>query len=192
MGFSFRVSRATGVLRLQSVLVLSDAGCSTGGRGRRAAVSGDRSVELGPRVWGATGTWGSARQVWMHKHAHTLIVQHHLDLAPFRAMLTLHFRVNLYVVGNWSCGMDYFKTELKLFQWRQAMSVCVCVFVCVFRLQPLCIKGLTGEEVIKVAAGSHHSLALTAHCQVTNIRTRLINIICPPLFLTIPTNFFLP
>ncbi|XP_056284994.1 alsin-like isoform X1 [Pseudoliparis swirei] len=34
------------------------------------------------------------------------------------------------------------------------------------RLQPLCIKGLTGEEVIKVAAGSHHSLALTAHCQV--------------------------
>ncbi|XP_070770301.1 alsin-like [Enoplosus armatus] len=34
------------------------------------------------------------------------------------------------------------------------------------RLQPLCIKSLTGEEVIKVAAGSHHSLALTAHCQV--------------------------
>ncbi|KAL6100615.1 als2 [Pungitius sinensis] len=34
------------------------------------------------------------------------------------------------------------------------------------RLQPLCIKCLTGEEVIKVAAGSHHSLALTAHCQV--------------------------
>ncbi|KAF3842963.1 hypothetical protein F7725_001812, partial [Dissostichus mawsoni] len=34
------------------------------------------------------------------------------------------------------------------------------------RLQPLCIKPLTGEEVIKVAAGSHHSLALTAHCQV--------------------------
>uniref|UniRef100_A0AAQ4RL14 PH domain-containing protein n=1 Tax=Gasterosteus aculeatus aculeatus TaxID=481459 RepID=A0AAQ4RL14_GASAC len=36
------------------------------------------------------------------------------------------------------------------------------------RLQPLCIKCLTGEEVIKVAAGSHHSLALTAHCQVTH------------------------
>uniref|UniRef100_A0AAQ4QXW3 Alsin Rho guanine nucleotide exchange factor ALS2 a n=1 Tax=Gasterosteus aculeatus aculeatus TaxID=481459 RepID=A0AAQ4QXW3_GASAC len=36
------------------------------------------------------------------------------------------------------------------------------------RLQPLCIKCLTGEEVIKVAAGSHHSLALTAHCQVTD------------------------
>uniref|UniRef100_UPI0037E9340C alsin-like isoform X2 n=1 Tax=Semicossyphus pulcher TaxID=241346 RepID=UPI0037E9340C len=34
------------------------------------------------------------------------------------------------------------------------------------RLQPLCIKSLTGEEVIKVAAGSHHSLALTANCQV--------------------------
>ncbi|XP_076011850.1 alsin-like isoform X3 [Genypterus blacodes] len=34
------------------------------------------------------------------------------------------------------------------------------------RLQPLCIKRLTGEEVIKVAAGSHHSLALTALCQV--------------------------
>ncbi|XP_029314929.1 alsin-like isoform X3 [Cottoperca gobio] len=34
------------------------------------------------------------------------------------------------------------------------------------RLQPLCIKSLTDEEVIKVAAGSHHSLALTAHCQV--------------------------
>ncbi|XP_076603108.1 alsin-like isoform X2 [Chaetodon auriga] len=34
------------------------------------------------------------------------------------------------------------------------------------RLQPLCIKPLTGEEVIQVAAGSHHSLALTAHCQV--------------------------
>ncbi|XP_044073201.1 alsin-like isoform X3 [Siniperca chuatsi] len=34
------------------------------------------------------------------------------------------------------------------------------------RLQPLCIKSLTGEEVIRVAAGSHHSLAVTAHCQV--------------------------
>ncbi|XP_030284576.1 alsin-like isoform X4 [Sparus aurata] len=34
------------------------------------------------------------------------------------------------------------------------------------RLQPLCIKSLKGEEVIQVAAGSHHSLALTAHCQV--------------------------
>lgn len=34
------------------------------------------------------------------------------------------------------------------------------------RLQPLCIKALTGDEVIKVAAGSHHSLALTAQCQV--------------------------
>ncbi|KAF7655197.1 hypothetical protein LDENG_00059690 [Lucifuga dentata] len=34
------------------------------------------------------------------------------------------------------------------------------------RLQPQCIKSLKGEEVIKVAAGSHHSLALTAQCQV--------------------------
>uniref|UniRef100_A0A3Q2ZTX7 Alsin Rho guanine nucleotide exchange factor ALS2 a n=1 Tax=Kryptolebias marmoratus TaxID=37003 RepID=A0A3Q2ZTX7_KRYMA len=34
------------------------------------------------------------------------------------------------------------------------------------RLQPLCIKTLTGQEVIKVSAGSHHSLALTAQCQV--------------------------
>ncbi|KAM4731264.1 alsin-like isoform 2-T2 [Anableps anableps] len=34
------------------------------------------------------------------------------------------------------------------------------------RLQPLCIKSLTGQEVIKIAAGSHHSLALTAQCQV--------------------------
>ncbi|XP_061579794.1 alsin-like isoform X1 [Cololabis saira] len=34
------------------------------------------------------------------------------------------------------------------------------------RLQPLCVKSLTGHEVIKVAAGSHHSLALTAQCQV--------------------------
>ncbi|KAF7216143.1 alsin isoform X1 [Nothobranchius furzeri] len=34
------------------------------------------------------------------------------------------------------------------------------------RLQPLCIKPLTGQEVIKVTAGSHHSLALTAQCLV--------------------------
>ncbi|XP_011609701.2 alsin-like isoform X2 [Takifugu rubripes] len=34
------------------------------------------------------------------------------------------------------------------------------------RLQPLCIKTLSGEEVIQVAAGSHHSLAVTATCQV--------------------------
>ncbi|XP_028292919.1 alsin-like isoform X2 [Gouania willdenowi] len=34
------------------------------------------------------------------------------------------------------------------------------------RLQPLCIKSLVGEEVIRVVAGSHHSLALTAQCQV--------------------------
>ncbi|CAB1346866.1 unnamed protein product, partial [Coregonus sp. 'balchen'] len=33
------------------------------------------------------------------------------------------------------------------------------------RLQPLCIKILNGEEVVKVAAGTHHSLALTAQCQ---------------------------
>uniref|UniRef100_A0A8C7JT15 Alsin Rho guanine nucleotide exchange factor ALS2 n=1 Tax=Oncorhynchus kisutch TaxID=8019 RepID=A0A8C7JT15_ONCKI len=34
------------------------------------------------------------------------------------------------------------------------------------RLQPLCIKSLNGEEVVKVAAGTHHSLALSAQCQV--------------------------
>ncbi|XP_028971904.2 alsin [Esox lucius] len=34
------------------------------------------------------------------------------------------------------------------------------------RLQPLCIKTLNGEEVVKVAAGTHHSLAVTAQCQV--------------------------
>ncbi|TKS67420.1 Alsin Amyotrophic lateral sclerosis 2 protein -like protein [Collichthys lucidus] len=47
-----------------------------------------------------------------------------------------------------------------------SVSACVCVCVCVNRLQPLCIKSLTGQEVIQVAAGSHHSLALTAQCQV--------------------------
>ncbi|MEQ2197901.1 hypothetical protein XENOCAPTIV_004874, partial [Xenoophorus captivus] len=39
---------------------------------------------------------------------------------------------------------------------------------CMSRLQPLCIKSLTGQEVIKVAAGSHHSLALTAQCQLSD------------------------
>ncbi|XP_034042312.1 alsin-like isoform X2 [Thalassophryne amazonica] len=34
------------------------------------------------------------------------------------------------------------------------------------RLQPLCIKCLKGEKVIKITAGSHHSLALSAKCQV--------------------------
>ncbi|MCI4378589.1 hypothetical protein PGIGA_G00217620 [Pangasianodon gigas] len=34
------------------------------------------------------------------------------------------------------------------------------------RLQPLCIKSLSNKEVIKVVAGSCHSLALTAQCQV--------------------------
>ena len=48
------------------------------------------------------------------------------------------------------------------------LFLCVCVCVCVSRLQPLCIKSLTGEEVIKVAAGSHHSLALSAQCTVTD------------------------
>ncbi|KAI5628041.1 alsin, partial [Silurus asotus] len=33
-------------------------------------------------------------------------------------------------------------------------------------LQPLCIKSLNNKEVIKIAAGSCHSLALTAQCQV--------------------------
>lgn len=34
------------------------------------------------------------------------------------------------------------------------------------RLQPLCIRSLNGEEVVRVAAGTHHSLAITAKCQV--------------------------
>ncbi|XP_027020317.2 alsin isoform X1 [Tachysurus fulvidraco] len=34
------------------------------------------------------------------------------------------------------------------------------------RLQPLCIKSLSKKEVIKIVAGSYHSLALTAQCQV--------------------------
>ncbi|XP_066543467.1 alsin isoform X2 [Amia ocellicauda] len=34
------------------------------------------------------------------------------------------------------------------------------------RLQPLCIKSLSNKEVIRVAVGAHHSLALTAQSQV--------------------------
>uniref|UniRef100_A0A667ZPM3 Alsin Rho guanine nucleotide exchange factor ALS2 n=1 Tax=Myripristis murdjan TaxID=586833 RepID=A0A667ZPM3_9TELE len=34
------------------------------------------------------------------------------------------------------------------------------------RLQPLCIKSLNNKEVVRVAAGTHHSLALTAQSQV--------------------------
>ncbi|XP_061632291.1 alsin isoform X1 [Phyllopteryx taeniolatus] len=34
------------------------------------------------------------------------------------------------------------------------------------RFQPLCIKSLNGKEVVRVAAGAHHSLALTAQSQV--------------------------
>ncbi|XP_078147361.1 alsin [Centroberyx gerrardi] len=34
------------------------------------------------------------------------------------------------------------------------------------RLQPLCIKSLSNKEVVRVAAGAHHSLALTAQSQV--------------------------
>uniref|UniRef100_A0A3Q0QVJ7 Alsin Rho guanine nucleotide exchange factor ALS2 n=1 Tax=Amphilophus citrinellus TaxID=61819 RepID=A0A3Q0QVJ7_AMPCI len=34
------------------------------------------------------------------------------------------------------------------------------------RLQPLCIKSLNNKEVVRVAVGAHHSLAVTAHCQV--------------------------
>ncbi|XP_038138040.1 alsin isoform X2 [Cyprinodon tularosa] len=34
------------------------------------------------------------------------------------------------------------------------------------RLQPLCIKSLNKKEVIRVAAGAHHSIALTAQSQV--------------------------
>ncbi|XP_067111205.1 alsin isoform X2 [Osmerus mordax] len=34
------------------------------------------------------------------------------------------------------------------------------------RLQPLCIKTLNEEEVVRVAAGTYHSVAITAKCQV--------------------------
>ncbi|XP_035377793.1 alsin isoform X3 [Electrophorus electricus] len=34
------------------------------------------------------------------------------------------------------------------------------------RLQPLCIKSLSNKEIVKVVAGSNHTLALTAQCQV--------------------------
>ncbi|XP_057674463.1 alsin isoform X1 [Corythoichthys intestinalis] len=34
------------------------------------------------------------------------------------------------------------------------------------RLQPLCIKSLNSKEVVRVAAGAHHSLALTAQSQL--------------------------
>ncbi|XP_028319694.1 alsin isoform X3 [Gouania willdenowi] len=36
----------------------------------------------------------------------------------------------------------------------------------VARSQPLCIKSLNNKEVVRVAAGAHHSVALTAQCQV--------------------------
>ncbi|KAM4626097.1 alsin [Discoglossus pictus] len=34
------------------------------------------------------------------------------------------------------------------------------------RLQPLCVRSLDGKEVVQLAAGSHHSIALTARSQV--------------------------
>ncbi|CAH2305970.1 alsin [Pelobates cultripes] len=34
------------------------------------------------------------------------------------------------------------------------------------RLQPLCVRSMDGKEVVQLAAGSHHSLALTARSQV--------------------------
>lgn len=37
----------------------------------------------------------------------------------------------------------------------------------VCRLQPQCIKSLNSKEVVRVAAGAHHSLALTAQSQVS-------------------------
>ncbi|XP_024141941.1 alsin isoform X3 [Oryzias melastigma] len=61
------------------------------------------------------------------------------------------------------------------------------------RLQPLCVKSLTGQEVIKVAAGSHHSLALTAHCRVyswgSNISGQLGHVNIP---VTVPQQIKLP
>uniref|UniRef100_A0A8D3A2Y2 VPS9 domain-containing protein n=1 Tax=Scophthalmus maximus TaxID=52904 RepID=A0A8D3A2Y2_SCOMX len=47
------------------------------------------------------------------------------------------------------------------------------------RLQPLCIKSLTGEEVIKVAAGSHHSLALSVYSWGSNMCGQLGHVNSP-------------
>uniref|UniRef100_A0AAY5KZJ2 VPS9 domain-containing protein n=1 Tax=Esox lucius TaxID=8010 RepID=A0AAY5KZJ2_ESOLU len=46
------------------------------------------------------------------------------------------------------------------------------------RLQPLCIKTLNGEEVVKVAAGTHHSLAVTAQCQVITQHSQAVTAQC--------------
>lgn len=40
------------------------------------------------------------------------------------------------------------------------------------RLQPQCIKSLNSKEVVRVAAGAHHSLALTAQSQVSRRNRR--------------------
>lgn len=42
----------------------------------------------------------------------------------------------------------------------------------VCRLQPQCIKSLNSKEVVRVAAGAHHSLALTAQSQVSRRNRR--------------------
>uniref|UniRef100_A0A8C8FBW3 Alsin Rho guanine nucleotide exchange factor ALS2 b n=1 Tax=Oncorhynchus tshawytscha TaxID=74940 RepID=A0A8C8FBW3_ONCTS len=51
------------------------------------------------------------------------------------------------------------------------------------RLQPLCIKCLSSKEVVLVAAGAHHSLALTAQSQVfswgSNSSGQLGHMACP-------------
>ncbi|XP_035248403.1 alsin isoform X3 [Anguilla anguilla] len=51
------------------------------------------------------------------------------------------------------------------------------------RLQPLCIKSLSSKEVVRVAAGAHHSLALTAQSQVfswgSNSSGQLGHMECP-------------
>lgn len=52
------------------------------------------------------------------------------------------------------------------------MRLCsTSVTVCVCRLQPLCIKSLNNKEVVRVAAGAQHSLAVTAQSQVRLIKT---------------------
>lgn len=66
--FPFRVSTETAAACLQAISGWLDPSRSTRGGRRRAAVSGDRSVELGPRVWGTIGTRRSACQVQTHKH----------------------------------------------------------------------------------------------------------------------------
>ncbi|XP_056144962.1 alsin-like isoform X2 [Lampris incognitus] len=61
-------------------------------------------------------------------------------------------------------GMPHLGTEV--WSWGRGMEGQLGHGDHLPRLQPLCVKSLTGEQVVKLAAGTHHSLALTAQCQV--------------------------